>query len=76
MYGSSGSSSRGAFTRSLPWNKNDQPLTNQTEILACDFTLIDLYLLDTAGKLARYQKTSRFVVMTDEVSSYKRRGDS
>jgi hypothetical protein len=58
------------LTRTLPWNKDNWPLTNQTEILACDFTLIDLYLLDTAGKLARYQKTSQFVVMTDEVSSY------
>jgi hypothetical protein len=58
------------LTRTLPWNKNDQPHTNQTEILACDFTLIDLYLFDTAGKLARYQKTSLFVVMTDELSSY------
>ena len=58
------------LTRSLPWNKNDQPHTNQIEILACDFTLIDLYLLDAAGKFARYQKTSRFVVMADELSSY------
>jgi hypothetical protein len=58
------------LTRALPWNKDDQPSTKQTEILACDITLIDIYLLDTAGKLARYQKTSRFVVMTDEVSSY------
>jgi hypothetical protein len=59
------------LTRALPWNKDDKPLTNQTVILACNFTLVDLYLLDTAGKLARYQKTSRFVVMADEVSSYK-----
>ena len=58
------------LTRALPWNQDDQPSTEQTEILACDFTLIDLYLLDTAGRLARYQKTSRFVVMADEVSSY------
>jgi len=59
------------LTRALPWNKDDQPLTKQSVILACDFTLVDLYLLDTVGKLARYQKTSRFVVMADEVSSYK-----
>ena len=58
------------LTRALPWNKDDQPSTKQTGILACEITLIDLYLLDTAGRLARYQKTSQFVVMTDEVSSY------
>jgi hypothetical protein len=58
------------LTRALPWNKDGWPLAKQAEILACDFTLIDLYLLDVAGKLARYQKTSRFVVTTDELSSY------
>jgi hypothetical protein len=59
------------LTRALPWNKDEQPLTNHTVVLACDYTLVDLYLLDTAGKHAHYQKTSRFVVMANEVSSYK-----
>jgi hypothetical protein len=58
------------LTRMLPWNEHARPLEKQTEILACDFTLIDLYLLDVAGKLARYQKTSRFVVMAGELNSY------
>ena len=58
------------LTRALPWNKDGWPLAKQVENLACDFTLIDLYLLDVAGKFARYQKTSRFVVTTDELSSY------
>jgi hypothetical protein len=58
------------LTRALPWNKASQPLAKSAEILACDFTLIDLYLFDAAGKLARYQKTSQFVVRTDEISSY------
>ncbi len=58
------------FTRALPWNQNGWPLAKQAEILICDFTLIDLYLLDAVGKFARYQKTSRFVVIADELSSY------
>jgi hypothetical protein len=58
------------LTRALPWNKDGSPFAKQTGTLACDFTLIELYLLDAAGKIARYQKTSRFVVMADEVSAY------
>jgi len=59
------------LTRILPWNKDARLFASRTNILACDFVLIDLYLLDTDGKHARYQKTSRFEIMTDELSSYR-----
>jgi len=58
------------LTRALPWNKDGWPVAKQAEVIASDFTLIDIYLLDAAGKVARYQKTSQFVVIADEVSSY------
>ena len=58
------------LTHALPWNRDEPLLEKQAKPLICDFSLIDLYLLDTAGRLARYQKTSRFVVMADQISSY------
>jgi hypothetical protein len=47
------------FERYLPWNRSSDFARPG---LSADFTLVQLFLIDVAGKRARYEKTTTFVV--------------
>lgn len=59
------------ITRLFPWNRRSDSIPEYQEGLISDFTLVDVFLFDTEGKLARYQKTTSYVVSTSELSSYQ-----
>src|SRR4051812_40090915 len=52
------------FTRLLPWNKRTDGAPESKALLA-DFSLVEVFLRDTEGKFARYEKTSGYVVVGD-----------
>ncbi len=58
------------LTKILPWNRRTVP-TAEHETLVSDFSLVEIFLLDTKGKLARYQKTSGYVTASNELTSYR-----
>ncbi len=55
------------FARHLPWNRTaDEPRTLSS--LSSELTLVQLFLIDAAGKHARYEKTTSFIVNRPTVS--------
>lgn len=58
-------------TRIFPWNRRIDAIPEYQQGLVSDFTLVDVFLLDTDGKFARYQKTSSYVVGAGDLSSYQ-----
>ena len=58
----------------LPWNQNNigvgSTLGNQSS-LASDLTVIDVFLMTTDGRTARYQKTANYPVNSDFVHAYR-----
>ena len=48
------------ITRALPWNRGGTDPTFRAPLFS-ELTLVDVFLLDVAGTLARYQKTSCYV---------------
>jgi hypothetical protein len=59
------------LTRILPWSKLGESIPEDQQGLISDFTLVDIFLLDTEGKFARYQKTSSYEVRASELTSYQ-----
>jgi hypothetical protein len=59
------------ITRRLPWNKTAPlPRARTSPPLASEFSLVDLYLTNPNGKVARYRKTTCYIV-NSTVSSYR-----
>jgi hypothetical protein len=62
------------LTVRLPWNIGSLPQFTKPEIepcLRCELTIVDVFLIDEEGKVARYQKTSDYVVTCASVHAYK-----
>ena len=50
----------------FPWNQNDSTrVTIDHSALVSELTIVDVFLLDAEGKIARYQKTSSYIAMSD-----------
>jgi hypothetical protein len=61
------------IARRLPWNRNS-PLKRSSlgheSSLTSELTVIDVFLMSTDGRTARYQKTTNYLVNRDFVHSY------
>ena len=64
----------GPMTRRLPWNQSDpakRPTLALDSSLSSELTVVDIFLLATDGRTARYQKTANYLVDRDSVHSYR-----
>jgi hypothetical protein len=62
------------ITRRLPWNQNNliKGLVPDLESdLTSQLTVVDLFLTSMDGKSARYQKTSNYIVIKDDLNAYQ-----
>ncbi len=60
------------LTNWLPWNLPIQRGTpNSQQSLRSDYSLVEVYIFDTSGCDALYQKTSSYEVMAEEIDSYR-----
>src|ERR1700704_6445436 len=62
------------IARRLPWNRNrllERSLLGHESSLTSALTVIDVFLLSTDGRTARYQKTANYLVNRDFVHSYR-----
>ena len=57
--------------RRLPWHRSLWPSDERASNLASELTIVDLYLMTTDGTVARYQKTTNFLVTTNSLSTYR-----
>ena len=61
------------ITRRLPWNQNN-PIKGSAPDHESDLTslltVVDVFLTSVAGKSARYQKTSNYIVNSDYLNAY------
>jgi len=61
------------IVRRLPWNQKrlKRPLPDHESNLTSELTIVDIVLMSTDGKTAKYQKTSNYVVNADHLNSYQ-----
>ena len=60
------------LTRAFPWNGGMESFhDNDKRKLIANFSLVDVYLADPGGRIARYQKTSNYTVTSSEMSWYQ-----
>jgi hypothetical protein len=62
------------IARRLPWNRKN-PINGSTpdheSNLTSELTVVDVLLMSTDGKTARYQKTGNYIVNNDYLNSYQ-----
>lgn len=58
------------LTRILPWNKRSIAAAERKALIV-HFSLVDVFLRDTEGRVAQYAKTSGYVVAANELNSYR-----
>jgi hypothetical protein len=66
----------GPITRRLPWNHKTEsiepPLAiDQENELVSQFTVVNVFLKSIDGRIASYQKTSSYIVNSDELNAYR-----
>lgn len=62
------------IARRLPWNRKrliTRPVPDYEGNLTSELTIVDVILMSTDGKAARYQKTSNYIVNAEYLNSYQ-----
>src|SRR5882724_4998473 len=56
----------------LPWHRMMLPANGRvSQNLTSELTLVDVHLMTTDGTVARYEKTTSFIVTTGPLSTYR-----
>ena len=57
--------------RHLPWHQTNPPKDAVSQDFTSELTLVDVYLMTPDGAVARYKKTTSFVVTKGPISTYR-----